>query len=78
MVGEVGWPTDGIQYANSSKSIDGKQERNGTPLRPGDIDIYLFSLSDEDSKSIAPGNFERHWGIFRYDGKPKFAIDFSG
>lgn len=29
-------------------------------------------------KSIAPGYFERHWGIYRYDGQPKFPIDFSG
>ncbi|KAE9610259.1 putative glucan endo-1,3-beta-D-glucosidase [Lupinus albus] len=29
-------------------------------------------------KSVAPGNFERHWGIFRYDGKAKFQVDFSG
>ena len=29
-------------------------------------------------KSIAPGNFERHWGIFRYDGYPKFPLDLTG
>jgi hypothetical protein len=38
----------------------------------------LFGLLDEDAKSIAPGNFERHWGIFRYDGQPKFPMDLSG
>ncbi|CAI9761119.1 unnamed protein product [Fraxinus pennsylvanica] len=27
--------------------------------------------------SIAPGNFERHWGIFRYGGQPKFPMDLS-
>ncbi|KAI4317155.1 hypothetical protein L6164_025053 [Bauhinia variegata] len=85
MVGEVGWPTDGAQYANPSDAekfykglLKQMANKKGTPLRPGVIDIYLFSVSDEDLKSIAPGNFERHWGIFRYDGKPKFAIDFSG
>ncbi|CAK9157965.1 unnamed protein product, partial [Ilex paraguariensis] len=36
----------------------------GTPLRPGPIEVYLFSLTDENQKSIAPGDFERHWGIF--------------
>ncbi|KAL6226013.1 hypothetical protein ACLB2K_004861 [Fragaria x ananassa] len=50
----------------------------GTPLRPGFIEIYMFGLIDEDAKSIAPGSFERHWGIFSYDGQPKFAIDVSG
>ncbi|CAK9161237.1 unnamed protein product [Ilex paraguariensis] len=50
----------------------------GTPLRPGPIEVYLFSLTDENQKSIAPGDFERHWGIFRYDGQPKFPTDFTG
>ncbi|MCI25109.1 glucan endo-13-beta-glucosidase 8-like, partial [Trifolium medium] len=50
----------------------------GTPRRPGFIEVYLFGLIDEDAKSIAPGNFERHWGIFRYDGQPKFPMDLSG
>ncbi|XP_075655028.1 uncharacterized protein LOC142625223 [Castanea sativa] len=36
------------------------------------------SKSDEDAKSVAPGNFERYWGIYRYDGQPKYAIDVSG
>ncbi|KAJ6406012.1 hypothetical protein OIU84_009689 [Salix udensis] len=36
----------------------------GTPLRPGYVDAFLFSLIDEDAKSIQPGIFERHWGLF--------------
>jgi hypothetical protein len=52
--------------------------KKGTPLRPGQMEAYLFGLLDEDMKSIDPGDFERHWGIFRYDGQPKFPIDFSG
>lgn len=40
--------------------------------------VYLFGLLDENMKSIAPGDFERHWGIFRYDGQPKFPMDLSG
>ncbi|EMS57545.1 Glucan endo-1,3-beta-glucosidase 8 [Triticum urartu] len=51
----------------------------GTPLRPNQyIEIYLFSLIDEDVKSIDPGNFERHWGMMRYDGQPKYAMDPTG
>lgn len=49
----------------------------GTPMRPGPIDAYLFSLIDEDDKSIQPGNFERHWGIFTYDGKPKYSVNLG-
>lgn len=85
LVGEVGWPTDGDKNANTGNAYrfyNGLLQRlasnKGTPLRPGYIEVYLFGLIDEDAKSIAPGNFERHWGIFRYDGQPKFAMDLSG
>ncbi|KAK9271919.1 hypothetical protein L1049_002285 [Liquidambar formosana] len=85
IVGENGWPTDGDKNANvqyARKFYDGffkKMANNkGTPLRPGKLDVYLFSFIDEDMKSIDPGRFERHWGIFRYDGQPKFEIDFTG
>ncbi|KAL0432002.1 UNVERIFIED_CONTAM: Glucan endo-1,3-beta-glucosidase 6 [Sesamum radiatum] len=49
----------------------------GTPMRPGPINAYLFSLIDEDQKSIQPGNFERHWGIFKYDGQPKYGLNLG-
>ncbi|CAO2209771.1 unnamed protein product [Urochloa humidicola] len=86
VVGEVGWPTDGDAAANPDYArrfnqgfvshIAGGQ---GTPLRPGvPVDAYLFSLIDEDRKSIQPGNFERHWGIFNYDGTPKYPLSLAG
>ncbi|KAK9290126.1 hypothetical protein L1049_008291 [Liquidambar formosana] len=85
LVGEVGWPTDGDKNANLNYAIrfyNGLFTRlaanKGTPLRAGNMEIYLFGLIDEDAKSIAPGSFERHWGIFRYDGQPKYAVDISG
>lgn len=85
IVGEAGWPTQGDKNANinyANRFYRGLLPRlasnQGTPLRPGYIEIYLFGLIDEDAKSIAPGNFERHWGIFRYDGQPKFPMDLSG
>ncbi|KAJ0590000.1 putative glucan endo-1,3-beta-D-glucosidase [Helianthus annuus] len=74
IVGEVGWPTDGDKNANVNMAyrfynglLPRLASNKGTPLRPGPIEVYLFGLIDEDAKSIAPGNFERHWGIFRYD-----------
>nr|DAD38698.1 TPA_asm: hypothetical protein HUJ06_013020 [Nelumbo nucifera] len=84
IVGEIGWPTDGDKNAN----MDYAQRFNqgfmnhistgkGTPMRPGLIDAYLFSLIDEDAKSIAPGYFERHWGIFYYDGVPKYMLNLG-
>lgn len=85
IVGEVGWPTDGDKNANINMAyrfynglLPRLASNKGTPLRPGAIEVYLFGLIDEDAKSIAPGSFERHWGIFRYDGQPKFAMDISG
>ncbi|XP_062147794.1 glucan endo-1,3-beta-glucosidase 8 [Alnus glutinosa] len=85
IVGEVGWPTDGNINANTKlakRFYDGflkkMASKKGTPLRPGPMEVYLFGLLDEDTKNVAPGAFERHWGIFRYDGQPKFPIDFSG
>ncbi|KAI3930735.1 hypothetical protein MKX01_037181 [Papaver californicum] len=86
VVGEIGWPTDGNKFATvglAKKFYNGllkkmASSKKGTPLRPGHLDVYLFSLFDEDQKSIAPGPFERHWGIFRYDGKPKFPMDLTG
>ncbi|KAJ8763206.1 hypothetical protein K2173_025591 [Erythroxylum novogranatense] len=85
IVGEVGWPTEGDKNANIGNAyrfynglLPRLASNRGTPLRSGYIEVYLFGLLDEDAKSIAPGNFERHWGIFRYDGQPKFALDLSG
>ncbi|TXG62419.1 hypothetical protein EZV62_013782 [Acer yangbiense] len=82
IVGEIGWPTDGNINANSKNAQrfnQGFMSRinagKGTPMRPGPMDTYLFSLIDEDAKSIQPGNFERHWGIFYFDGQPKYQLN---
>ncbi|WVZ94491.1 hypothetical protein U9M48_040378 [Paspalum notatum var. saurae] len=85
VVGEVGWPTDGDANASPEYAQRFNQgflthiaSGQGTPLRPGPVDAYLFSLIDEDQKSIQPGNFERHWGVFFYDGKPKYPLSLAG
>ncbi|XP_021715925.1 glucan endo-1,3-beta-glucosidase 5-like [Chenopodium quinoa] len=85
IVGEIGWPTDGDRNANPTSArkfnqglITHLSGGKGTPMRPsGPIDVYLFSLIDEDNKSILPGNFERHWGIFNYDGTPKYQLNLG-
>lgn len=84
IVGEMGWPTDGDRNANNEyaqRFNQGFMSRisggKGTPMRPGPIDAYLFSLIDEDAKSIDPGNFERHWGIFTYDGRAKYSLNLG-
>lgn len=84
IVGEIGWPTDGDRNANvksAQRFNQGFMSRvkagKGTPMRSGPVDAYLFSLIDEDAKSILPGNFERHWGIFYFDGRTKYQLNLG-
>ncbi|XVE53800.1 hypothetical protein DITRI_Ditri03aG0031300 [Diplodiscus trichospermus] len=84
IVGEVGWPTDGEPNANIDNARRFNQallnriiQGQGTPKRRTPPDVYIFSLIDEDNKSLAPGNFERHWGIFNYDGSIKYPLDMG-
>jgi hypothetical protein len=86
VIGEVGWPTDGAIGANLTAArvfnqglINHVLSNQGTPLRPGvpPMDIYLFSLLDEGAKSIIPGTFERHWGIFSFDGQAKYPLNLG-
>ncbi|CAI0389816.1 unnamed protein product [Linum tenue] len=52
---------------------------NGTPARPvNKIEVFLFSLIDENGKSVAPGNFERALGDIRMNGQKDWGCDFSG
>lgn len=84
IVGEIGWPTDGDQHATlqyAQRFNQGFMSRylagQGTPMRAGPLDAYLFSLIDEDDKSIQPGNFERHWGVYYFDGTPKYQLNLT-
>ncbi|KAG8385912.1 hypothetical protein BUALT_Bualt03G0094400 [Buddleja alternifolia] len=43
----------------------------------GPMDVYLFSLLDEGAKSVLPGNFERQWGIFSFDGQAKYPLNLG-
>ncbi|KAJ4981959.1 hypothetical protein NE237_032796 [Protea cynaroides] len=83
VVGEIGWPTDGAPNANLNAASAFNQglinhilSNKGTPMRPGvpPMDVYLFGLLDENAKSVLPGNFERHWGIFSFDGQAKYPL----
>lgn len=86
VVAKIGWPTDGATNATSSIAktfmkglIEHLHSKSGTPLRPRNppIEVYIFSLLDEDQRSIATGNFERHWGVFTFDGQAKYHVDFG-
>lgn len=84
IIGEMGWPTDGDPNANienAQRFNQGLFQRiargQGTPKRSTLPDIYVFALIDEDAKSIDPGNFERHWGIFNFDGTVKYNLNMG-
>ncbi|KAG6583679.1 Glucan endo-1,3-beta-glucosidase 5, partial [Cucurbita argyrosperma subsp. sororia] len=86
VIGEVGWPTDGAMGANLTAArvfnqglVNHVLGNKGTPLRPGvpPVDVYLFSLLDEGAKSVLPGNFERHWGLFSFDGQAKYPLNLG-
>ncbi|KAK9127348.1 hypothetical protein Syun_016145 [Stephania yunnanensis] len=85
VVGQIGWPTDGAVNATSNIAqhfmeglVEHLQSKAGSPLRPGrSPTAYIFSLLDEDLRSISTGNFERHWGIFTFDGQAKYQLSFG-
>lgn len=84
IIGEVGWPTDGNSNANLQNAqrfnqglFDRIIKGQGIPKRSTPPDIYVFALIDEDAKSIEPGNFERHWGIFNFDGSIKYPLSLG-
>ncbi|KAL5786487.1 hypothetical protein ACOSQ2_008879 [Xanthoceras sorbifolium] len=84
IIGEVGWPTDGDPNANlvyarrfNQGLVDRINRGQGTPKRRSPPEVYIFSLIDEDKKSIDPGNFERHWGVFNYDGTIKYSLNLG-
>ena len=86
VVARIGWPTDGAANATSSVAetfmkglIDHLHSKTGTPLRPRNppIETFMFSLLDEDRRSITSGNFERHWGLFTFDGQAKYHFNFG-
>lgn len=86
IIGEIGWPSDGAIGANITAAkvfnqglISHVLSNKGTPLRSGNppMDVYLFSLLDEGAKSVLPGNFERHWGIFSFDGQAKYPLNLG-
>ncbi|KAG4377192.1 hypothetical protein GLYMA_18G058300v4 [Glycine max] len=86
VVAKIGWPTDGAVNGSSYLAetfikglINHLHSNLGTPLRPHKppLETYIMSLLDEDQRSIASGNFERHWGLFTFDGQAKYHMDLG-
>ncbi|RLN16773.1 glucan endo-1,3-beta-glucosidase 9 [Panicum miliaceum] len=81
IVGRAGWPTDGAVNATPAIAqsfmtglVNHLAKKSGTPLRPKvpPVETYLFSLLDEDQRNTASGGYERHHGIFTFDGQAKY------
>ncbi|XP_059274678.1 glucan endo-1,3-beta-glucosidase 8-like isoform X1 [Lycium ferocissimum] len=85
IIGQIGWPTDGYIGANVENAerfyrglLKYIARKEGTPLRPNrDISMYLQSLTDENKNELEYGPYQRHWGIYKLDGQPKYKIDFT-
>lgn len=82
IVGRIGWPTDGAPNATSPLAkefmkglmnhLHGKSRNQNLPT-----ETYIFSLLDEDNRTTDIGSFERHWGVFTFDGQAKYQVDFG-
>ncbi|KAL8260359.1 hypothetical protein R6Q59_028312 [Mikania micrantha] len=86
VISQIGWPTDGAPNATVSNAkiftknlLDYLHNGQGSPLRPRvmPLEIYIYTLLDEDQRNITMGSFERHWGLFTFDGQVKYQVDFD-
>ncbi|KAJ8527606.1 hypothetical protein K7X08_015057 [Anisodus acutangulus] len=85
IVGQIGWPTDGYMSASEENAeffyrglLKYVARKEGTPLRPNrDITMYFNSLTDENMILADYGPYQRHWGIYKHNGQPKYRIDFT-
>ncbi|KAI4382445.1 hypothetical protein MLD38_008409 [Melastoma candidum] len=86
VISQIGWPTDGAANATLLIAEDFMKglvkhvgSNTGSPLRPKNppVETYVQSLLDEDGRSVVLGNFERHWGLFTFDGQAKYDVDLG-
>ncbi|KAK4492104.1 hypothetical protein RD792_002901 [Penstemon davidsonii] len=86
IIGRIGWPTDGAPNATSLlaaefiKGLIQHLHSKSTKLaRSQDLptETYIYSLLDEDKRNTTAGDFERHWGMFTFDGQAKYQVDLG-
>ncbi|KAJ8446881.1 hypothetical protein Cgig2_016191 [Carnegiea gigantea] len=81
-----GFPPRSAYYTNAGggKTLDNARTyysnlishaKQGTPLKPGPMEIYLFEMFDEDNK---PGDVEKHFGLFYPNNQQsKYQLKFN-
>ncbi|VVB16461.1 unnamed protein product [Arabis nemorensis] len=83
VVSKIGWPTDGAANATSPtaeaflEGLMGHLEKMTGSLLRRPVETYIESLLDEDQRNLSSGNFERHWGVFTFDGQTKYSFSFN-
>jgi len=83
VVSKIGWPTDGAENATSLtaeaffKGLIVHLEKKTASLPRPPVETYIESLLDEDQRNLSAGNFERHWGVFTFDGQAKYNFSFN-
>ncbi|XP_024545538.1 glucan endo-1,3-beta-glucosidase [Selaginella moellendorffii] len=78
-IGESGWPSsggDGATTENAQAYLSGLINKinsgNGTPRISGPLIANIFALYDENQKGGE--EIERHFGLLRPDGTPKYSL----
>ncbi|XP_021751491.1 glucan endo-1,3-beta-glucosidase-like [Chenopodium quinoa] len=82
VVSESGWPSAGgdrrgaATFGNAGQYYKGLigHYKQGTPLKKGAIETYLFAMFDENRKS---GGTENNFGLFRPNKQPKYQLSFN-
>ncbi|CAN7032700.1 hypothetical protein Bca4012_045217 [Brassica carinata] len=83
VVSRIGWPTDGAANATSTtaeaflKGLVGHLEKKTGSSPRSPVETYIENLLDEDKRNVSSGSFERHWGVFTFDGQAKYSFSFN-